>query len=241
MSDHLLEEIEVLLSIFGSDQVQYSADDSSVVKYRDEDRDIVLTFIIPPFYPNDNGSIKFAINSIRCKIAIKNNIENCIEKILREVKNEVVLFRIIEAVKDLIDNQEGCVETDGDVQKHDSDVNTTPDLVLLDCNLKIIHGPSTTEMKSVFQSHIAAVASLADVLMFRAKVLENKKVNYIFVVPPHCRQFFSRRIYLHNRLRERPIIYLLIASHVKVQESFTMIMMTMVKLPLDLVWQKWSV
>ena len=40
----------------------------------------------------------------------------------------------------------------------------------------IVHGPVTMEQKSSFQSHVAAVQSMGEVLQFRSAVVEDKKV-----------------------------------------------------------------
>lgn len=181
LSHDLMEEVEVLRSIYSETQVQFNGLDELI--YRDEERNITLTFVIPPSYPKDEVMVE--ISSIRTKIPILEKIKNAVKVIICEYAAEVVMFRIIEGVKELIDS---CTESflvpatpadelSSDEPKERLQLNTQRDC---DFHLNIVHGPVTTEMKSSFQSHLAAVQSMTDVKLFRETVIGDKKVCHMY-------------------------------------------------------------
>lgn len=198
MSEQLLEEIEVLHSIFTIESVCHEvlADGSQEVVYRDEERGLALRFHLPSLYPSQDmelvqitaHSLASSSRSIPCKLLQERAMQH-----LNELagEGEVVMFQVIECVKELYDQLDNtssnAIDTiDNDEVEQEKETYEAIDYHslgdahelshLVDCHLNIIHGPVSVEQRSSFQSHIATVASMDDVHVFRRKVYEDKKV-----------------------------------------------------------------
>jgi hypothetical protein len=192
INEQLLEEVEVLRSIYDS---QLQLDDNVInehgteitcIRYRDPERNILLTFHIPVnTYPNDNPTaLQIDISSIDSKVHGYDLIVDCIARTLSDCVGEVVVFRVVEAVKEALETtiSPSCAEP---LERDSCEVAVCESgpPIMIDCHLNIIHGPSTSELKSSFQSHLAHVTSMEEVNLFRAKVLEDKKVRKNYFKP----------------------------------------------------------
>jgi len=116
----------------------------------------------------------------------RKNISNAVDEIVNQSRGEVVLFPIIEKVRELV-YCGVCTNSNENYQYGEIiDENfATDDFLTKESNialkdsstaLKIVHGATTSEQKSEFQSHVCAVNSMADVNEFKRIVLEDKKV-----------------------------------------------------------------
>ncbi len=168
ISQELLDEVEVLVSIFGSSQIQFNGENE--ITYRDYERQVVLQFSLPRGYPN----CRLTVGITSTYFLINNKAEEAANNISMENIGETVIFKLIEEVKDQFDKHSFESSTTSD-DLIDSKVET-PRNNVWQTKLKIVHGPITTELKSSFQSHAAAVSSLDDVMLFREIVLDDKRV-----------------------------------------------------------------
>lgn len=115
----------------------------------------------------------------------RNDITNAVEIVISQNRGEVVLFPIIEKVRELVycaadiaNGSQQFRETIVDVFELNPLAIKESDLSVSGCtsSLKIIHGTTTSEQKSEFQSHVCAVSSMEEVREFKRVVLEDKKV-----------------------------------------------------------------
>jgi hypothetical protein len=98
--------------------------------------------------------------------------------VIAEAAGEVVLFTAIEKARELMESNTVQDEVDADTESVDNGYEhrspEEPPTTALTIN--IIHGPIMMEQKSSFQSHIAEVHSMEDVLQFKQAVLSDKRV-----------------------------------------------------------------
>jgi hypothetical protein len=201
MSVELLEEIEVLQSIYTDliDTVQES--DHWQVSYRHPDNEFKIDFRLALSYPSGDNSVSFEILPFDEDVFA--DAMNSAQEITANRNGECVLFQTIEVLRESYEEnksllQPSFVDDDGNSKiSHDNPTNEgeeeadlEPDKatyrdprIVFDfalppgsSGLNIIHGPTTTQQKSNFQSHIAEVHSMEEVYAFRSEVLSDKKV-----------------------------------------------------------------
>lgn len=233
MSLELLEEIEVLKSIYGEENIiAENLNTYWSLTYIDSLLDIQLSLNILLDYPINNSET-LIIQTLNSSSPISSrSIQEILLQISKNHPNETILFQILECIKEFCcGNEPSSFETFDETETLDFDnLQIIQDLqfdppISNNENDHIIHGPPFSEMKSTFQAHIAPVSSMDEVKAFRSKVLEDKKVyttsqNYIkqiFIL------YFNRLLVLHT-------IFSLIDLLVQKQESFIMITTTMEKL-----------
>lgn len=187
MCEVINDEIDVLKSIYQEKITHDHQEDGTFrIMYSDNVIGYFVLFDIPPAYPDCSVSyfdIKFDDKSInKTKITIIKEITDMIEG----SAGDVILFNAIERIRELTESSEEIqlslqkaqnneaedVENENDTQPSSDELS----ILLTDSNIKVIHGPITTETKSSFQSHFAEVHSMEDVRIFRQIVLSDKKV-----------------------------------------------------------------
>jgi hypothetical protein len=203
MSSELLEELEVLVSIYDSlISTEIEKNGTCIVKYRNESPNLIASFSVPKGYPTIN-SPQFSL-SIEDKIYSKNKSiwEDSVNLVIKDTFPEVVLFNCIQTLKDLLDTTEAINEDDEDSDSYVYDINESladfasyEQTNTMETNwnknqqnstttggLNVIHGPTTEVSKSTFQSHVAEVHSMSDIKLFKEIVLSDKKVR-LFCFP----------------------------------------------------------
>jgi hypothetical protein len=124
MSSELLEELEVLVSIYDS-LVSTEVDKNGIyiVKYRNENPRLVASFTIPTGYPT-LSSPHFSL-SLEDKVYSKNKSlwEDCINSVIKDTFPEVVVFNCIQTLKELLDATEAVNEDDEDSENFVDDLN----------------------------------------------------------------------------------------------------------------------
>ncbi len=174
------------------------------MKYCHESPSLVGTFILPLGYP-ETESPKFSLSIADRQYASKKKfLENSVNKTIQELVHEVVLFSAIQTLKELIetddivddaveDSHESdsnfCLEnpcynaeypssSDGKAKQYNNHSSSSSRNTGMPSTLNVIHGPTTEESKSTFQSHVAKVYSMNDVRLFKEIVLSDKKVRH---------------------------------------------------------------
>lgn len=184
MSVELLEELEVLASIF-CDTITYETNDkNALITYRHGEPNVTATFKVSHKYPSTTVpelSLSFSDNVLSKR---KFEIESIIYEVLTEGNGEVVLYNAIQALRDILDDTvdseddpvedylEGKCEEYQQKQLFHHSNHCAP----ISSHIKVIHGPVSEVSKSTFQSHVAVVHSMPDVAMFKELVLSDKKV-----------------------------------------------------------------
>ncbi|KAJ1427486.1 ribosomal protein S5 domain 2-type protein [Ochromonadaceae sp. CCMP2298] len=182
MNVAVADEIEVLNSIYG-EGVRVEGNDvtsSYMISYADFNGKI--SFTVPPGYPDDYTPSFVLSFGLRMEPSRRQIIVDAVALVLAEGKGDVVLFSAIERFKELMaleteesaDNEEGGGE---ETEGMDSGTGEVSGVAAdLGNGMKIIHGPTTIENRSSFQSHIAAVHSMDDVDLFRRLLLSDKGI-----------------------------------------------------------------
>jgi len=198
MSAELLEEIEVLQSIYAAesiDSVQTETDWK--VTYSHPDGGFSVIFFLAFDYPVGDISLLLVPNT--CSF---DEVEEQAQEIINERYGGCVMFQIIELIRE---SYEEWKETHPHIveESEEQETNENGDLgeeaiesvftklqdsriVMINvlppgCSgLDVIHGPVTTQQKSSFQSHIAEVHSMEEIYAFRDEIVSDKKVNTSF-------------------------------------------------------------
>jgi hypothetical protein len=181
-----LEEIEVLKSIY-DDQITITnvctdRDVMGNLTYSDPRGVFTLYADILANYPNTSPMV-----SISCSdrhIAIKKCAANELEKLLYDSIGNVILFSVIEAIKErfadaITDNdttRTSLLQT-RDAENVINNKSSSIHFNIARSVLNVRHGPVRTEQKSSFQSHFSIVHSMEDVHLFRDIVCDDKKVS----------------------------------------------------------------
>jgi hypothetical protein len=100
-----------------------------------------------------------------------------LREVISDGAGEVVLFTVIEKARELMESN--TVEAEEDVDSEvidDGYAHRSPVQPITALTIQVIHGPIMVEQKSSFQSHIAEVHSMEDVLQFKQAVLSDKRV-----------------------------------------------------------------
>lgn len=175
MSNELLEELEVLSSIYG-DAVQSTkcSNGEYLVIYNDSCNSFSLKFQIPITYPNDSKP-NISLMNIKRKLTpnIKNRILDKIYEAVDNIKQGVVMFVAIQLLNEMSNSLLEQDESDSNEKICISEeLNPSTE----NKNIIVIHGPITEEQKSTFQSHMAVVNTMDEVSSFKSIVLSDKRI-----------------------------------------------------------------
>eukprot|EP01036_Dinobryon_divergens_P032740 gene32740-42394_t len=186
------EEIEVLKSIYSDNCITVSSDDYGIngltIIYRhDQKPSFGIYFRISEEYPEKvKPQISFDWEKNKALVSVQGLIQTRLDEIMDGSFGEVVLYSLIEAVKEIVssscssspeeeekgkeivieDDYDGYYTVDGKDKGNADGQNAT--YVMAPTPPCIVHGPVTVEQKSSFQSHVAAVRSMEEVLRFRS-------------------------------------------------------------------------
>lgn len=199
MSVELLEEIEVLQSIYADliDTVQET--DHWGISYRHPDNVFRVNFRIALSYPVGDDSLSFDIAPFEKDLFSEGVIS--VKEIIANRNGECILFQTIEVLRDSYEvnktllqqsfaEDEENLEVSHQTSQEEEEEDLEPDKsahrdprVVFDfalppgsSGLNIISGPITTQQKSNFQTHLAEVHSMEEVYAFRSEVLSDRKV-----------------------------------------------------------------
>lgn len=185
MNAELVEEIEVLRTIYG-DAIEATEPAGtekfvSLVTFKSGNGDFAAYFHIPPAYPATSPEVALSVSRRDGKR--KAFAEDMVASLLSNSMGNVVMFSVIEALKELFADDQLAEEPSADTEPAASDEleqdrgrNTDASTAPRHPSLEVHHGPTTTEQKSVFQSHFAVVRSMEEVNLFKSIVYEDKKV-----------------------------------------------------------------
>mmetsp|Transcript_9784 Transcript_9784/g.16144 ORF Transcript_9784/g.16144 Transcript_9784/m.16144 type:complete len:307 (-) Transcript_9784:146-1066(-) len=190
MEGDFAEEVEALSSIYESsitiERLTSDGGVCNVVSYVDPDHNATITFTVPQNYPVESSPTFQLSFKSRTESDKKLNILQEIEELIVGGKGGVILFSCIEKFKELlVSAAEGESGMNTGANNEDTFERLEMSTVFSAASagvtketppIEIVHGPITTENRSSFQSHIAAVQCMEDVRMFKSIVLSDKKV-----------------------------------------------------------------
>ena len=198
MSSEFSDEIEALKSIY-EEQIHIQTVDptkaEAIVTYVDCEYHCTLEFRVPIGYPEQARPTFTVSFESRMVEETKNHIMTELRQLLTESGGDVILFPMIERLKELLSeiicNLESALVLDGDVEENIDNISLSEEVPTATAGtgssntginntvvpiVSVIHGPITIETKSSFQSHIAQVTCMEDVIEFKRIVLSDKRV-----------------------------------------------------------------
>lgn len=191
MNEDFEEEIQVLQSIYDVNvsvqNVSEAGDVAGQVIYRDEKGIFTIFIDVPRGYPAATPVVSISCSTKH--VQIKASAVESVESVLAGSVGSVVLFSLIEAVKEKF--ADVAVQDDDADQEAERAEEFNFDRLGFGVegengvrsrngvSLEVIHGPVTTEQKSAFQAHFAIVTSMNEVNLFKEIVYEDKKVTAV--------------------------------------------------------------
>ncbi|KAG5898032.1 hypothetical protein JTB14_001743 [Gonioctena quinquepunctata] len=164
------DEMEALESIFGD---QWQVDCGTGVCSFDVTKEVKLFITLTPNYPSD-GLPKYELLAPELSLDQKKLIEEKFQNLYRNEGGGPLIYQMIMIVDNIAKQSKKHTEV-----KHQETFIQAEDkaeATLVNSHLKIFHGPTITDRKSVFQGHVCSVKSKADVKTFMDLLLENRKI-----------------------------------------------------------------
>lgn len=191
MNQEFIDEIEVLHTIYDEKVTLQEIEDSYQVRYIDDLLDVKI--FLPFNYPLLENYSSIRLNIISFTGLSSKKLEEKGSEVLGSIEpQEPILFSVFSELITLsndyveehpsIEDKEPEIDeikyVEGDEEKcleGGSTSTFSPSFSSDPIKLEIIHGPSFTVQKSVFQSHIAAVSSIEEVSHFFHTIKTDKK------------------------------------------------------------------
>ncbi|CAG9856116.1 unnamed protein product [Phyllotreta striolata] len=167
-----IDELEALKSIFGD---EWHVDTGTGTYHIDITKEVKMYITLTPEYPS-NALPKYELLAPNLNIDQKRKIEQKFQNLYNTEGGGPLIYQMIMIIEDIAKKSNSKSSSKSPSNSEVVVENTEKKLEPKQSSLKIHHGPTIVDRKSVFQGHVCEVHCKEDVSAFMEELLENRKI-----------------------------------------------------------------